>query len=327
VSIRHTILDWAGRGAISDVRAALEAGGVLPSAQQWRAFLDRLLMWSAAVALAAAAVFFVAYNWNELGRFAKFGLAQALVVAALLAYWRFGADSLTGKAALLAGSIFLGALLALFGQVYQTGADTWELFANWAALMLPWVLVGRFAGLWMLWIAIANVAIHLYYRVFPGTFGLFFTRDAELWTLFLFDTAALAAWELAARRIAWLDERWAPRLLAFASGGLISALMLHAIFWAWGSRSAERASLAPLVAYVAWILAAYAVYRRRIPDLFVLAGGCLSVIVVVTSFLAKQLLERRTDDAASFLLISVSVIAMAAVSGWWLRDVARGARA
>jgi uncharacterized membrane protein len=327
VSIRHTIFEWAERGAISDARAALELAGVLPGAREWRSFLDRLLIWSAAVALAAAAVFFVAYNWNELGRFAKFGLAQVLVLAAVLGYWRLGPDSIAGKAALLAGSIFLGALLALFGQVYQTGADTWELFANWAALILPWVLVGRFAGLWMLWIAIINVAIHLYYRVFPGTFGLFFHRDAELWTLFVFDTAALAAWELAARRIAWLDGRWAPRLLAFASGGLVTALMLEAIFGPWGSRSAERGSVAPLLAHAAWILAAYAVYRRRIPDLFVLAGGCLSVIVVVTSFLARQLFQGRGDEAASFLLIAVSVIAMAAAAGWWLKELAREAPA
>ena len=47
-----------------------------------------------------------------------------------------------GKAALLAASLFVGALLALIGQIYQTGADTFEMFAAWAALILPWVLVG-----------------------------------------------------------------------------------------------------------------------------------------------------------------------------------------
>ena len=327
LSIRHTILDWTARGAISDARAALELAGVLPGAREWRTFLDRLLTWSAAVAFAAAAVFFIAYNWNELGRFAKFGLAQALVLAALIGYWRLRPDSLAGKAALLAGSIFLGALLALFGQVYQTGADTWELFANWAVLILPWVLVGRFASLWVLWIALLNIAIVFYYRVFPGLFGLLLRADEQLWTLFVFNTAALVAWEYAARRIAWLDERWAPRLLAMASGGLITALALDAIFGALGIRGQVRSNLAVVLIYPAWLLAGYAVYRKRIPDLFALAGGCLSVIVVVAAFLTKQLLDRQGETAASFLFIALVVIAMAAASGWWLKQVAREVRA
>ena len=45
-----------------------------------------------------------------------------------------------GKAALLAAALLTGGLLALIGQTYQTGADTFELFATWAALILPWVL-------------------------------------------------------------------------------------------------------------------------------------------------------------------------------------------
>ena len=325
MSTRHTILDWAARGAVSNVNAALHVGGVLPGPREWRGFIDRLLLWSAVVALGAAAIFFIAYNWNEIGRFAKFGLVQALVVLALLAYWRLGPDSLAGKASLLAGAIFLGVLLALFGQVYQTGADTYELFANWALLILPWVLVGRFAGLWMLWIAIANIAIVFYYQVFPGPFGFLFHGEAELWTLFIFNTAALTAWELGALRIAWLNERWAPRLLAFASGGLITALVLEAIFDSPGSRKTSDLSL--LAVYPAWLAAAYAVYRRRIPDLFVLAGACLSVIVAVTSLLAKNLLRGYGDSAASYLLIAVIVIAMAAVSGWWLKEIAREAHA
>src|SRR3546814_15416019 len=79
-------------------------------------------------------------NWNDLGRFAKFGLVGLLLIVAVIGYWRLGVDRAAGKASLLVASILLGALLALFGQTYQTGADTWELFANWAVLMAPWAL-------------------------------------------------------------------------------------------------------------------------------------------------------------------------------------------
>jgi len=316
MSDRHTILAWSQRGAIADAQAALGAAGVLPAARDWRAFLDALLLWSGAVALAASGVFFIAHNWNDLGKFAKFGLVELPLIAAVLGYWRLGPDRAAGKASLLVASILLGALLALFGQTYQTGADTWELFATWAALMAPWVLVGRFAGLWMLWVAIANVAIVFYFQVFPGLFGIVFSTERQLWTLFAFNTAALVGWELAARRLAWLDERWAPRLLAIASGTTVTLLMLQAIF-DWRGQSG-----ATLVAYPVWLACAYGAYRLLLRDLLVLAGGCLSLIVVVTAFLAKNLLDSRVD-AGAFLVIAMVVIAMAAAFGWWLKQVAR----
>ncbi len=319
MSIRHTILDWAEHGAIGDARAALQAAGVLPEAPQWRAFLDRLLVGSAVIALAAAAVFFVAYNWDELGRFARFGLAQVLVVAALLAYWRFGPDSLPGKAALLAGAVFLGALLALFGQIYQTGADTWELFANWAALIVPWVVVGRFAALWMLWIALLNLSIALHYQAFPGAPFGFFGGEPELWALFAFNSAALALWELAARRYHWLAERWWPRLIAIASGAFITALVLEAVFG-----SGKPMKLAVL-AYPVWLVCVYGAYRRLLPDLFMLAGACLSLIIIVAAFMWEKLF--RHADSMSLLFIAVAVAAMGALSARWLRQVAREARA
>jgi uncharacterized membrane protein len=317
---RHTLFAWAERGAITDLRAALDAAGALPGARDWRDFLDRLLLWSGAIALAAAVVFFVAYNWNDLGKYAKFGLVQVLVAAAVLGYWKLGPDRGSGKSSLLVAAILLGALLALFGQTYQTGADTWELFANWAGLILPWVLVGRFPGLWMLWIAIANTAIIFYFQVFPGLLGVLFSTERQLWTLFAFNTLALGAWELAARRFAWLDQRWAPRLLATASGAIATVLMLQTIFdW-------RAVSGTAVVVYLAWLGCAYAAYRVHARDLLILAGGCLSIIVVVTAFFAKVLFESRAE-AGGFLLIALAVIAMGAASGWWLKQVANEADA
>ncbi len=316
---RQTIFEWCRRGAVSDVRAALAAAGILPDAPAWRAFLDRLLLWSGALALAAAAVFFVAYNWDELGKLARFALAELLVLIAALGYWRLGPERAAGKASLVAAAILLGALLALFGQTYQTGADTFELFATWAALILPWVVVGRVPALWVLWLAIINVAIVFYYSVFPGLFGVLFGTEQQFWTLFILNSAALAAWELAARRIRWLGERWAPRLLAVASGGFITVLAFEAIFdWTGASGTA-------LPVYVAWLAAVYFVYRFRIHDLLVLAGGCLSLIVVGTALLSKSLLHGR-DEAASYLLIALAVIAMGSASGWWLKQTAREGR-
>ena len=312
MSDRATILAWTEDGAIVDAPRALAAAGVLPDARGWRAFLDRLLLWSGAAALGAAVVFFIAHNWSALGRYAKFALVEILVVAAVLAYWRLGPDKTSGKAALLVACIVLGALLALVGQTYQTGADTYELFAVWAALIAPWVVVGRYPALWVLWLALANLAVSLYFSAFGGVFGLIFAEQQQLWLLFTLNTAALVAWELAARRVSWLAARWAPRLIAVASGATITLLAAYAI-------AGDRVPITGAVVYAAWLACVYVAYVKRVRDLFMVAGACLSLIVVVTVFLAQNLFG---SEAGAYLLLALVVIAMAAAAGWWLKRLA-----
>lgn len=314
---RQDLLEWAqaGRIAPENLRRALQIGAVLPDRSQWRAFLDRLLLWLGVVMLAAGAIFFLAYNWDNLGRYAKFALAEALILAALALLWWQGLERIAGKAALLAAALFTGALLALIGQTYQTGADTFELFAAWAVAILPFALLGRFPALWVLWLALANLAVVLYFQAFRGIFGVLFGPERLLWLLFGLNTLALAAWEgLVLAGLAWLRERWAPRLIATAGGGLVTALAVMDIF-----RSNQFGLGGPV--WLAWLAAAYVVYRHRLKDVYVLAGGVLSAVVVVASLLGRLMADSRAE-AGVFLLIGLVVIGMSAAGGYWLKQVA-----
>jgi uncharacterized membrane protein len=316
VSARRDILDWAEQGLIAphDLARALRAGGAYPTADDWRRFVEQLLLWLGTVLVAAGVVFFVAYNWDALGRFAKLGLVEALVVAALGVVAWDGLDRAAGKAALLAAAVLVGALLALVGQIYQTGADTFELFAAWGVAILPWVLVARFAPLWLLWLGIANLAAMLYWTTFGGLFGVLFGPTRMMWVLFWLNTAALVLWELLARHgVAWLGGRWAPRLLVALSGGLVTALAVgDVVDWrassGWG-----------LVWWLAWLGVAYAAYRRTRRDVFALAVGVSSVIVIVVAFLLREMVRH---DAGGFLLIGLTIIALSAAGARWLRAVA-----
>lgn len=313
---RREILEWAGQGRIApqNLRAALELGAVLPTAEQWQRFLDRLLLFMGAVLLAASVIFFLAYNWQDLGRYTKFGLVEALLLVALAFVWRLGLERVSGRAALLAAALLTGALLALVGQTYQTGADTYELFAAWAVAILPWVLLARFPALWILWLALVNLAVTLYFQVFGGWLGIVFGPERQLWLLFGLNTAALLAWEAAAAAgVEWLRERWPVRLIATASGVLVTVLAVIAVF------DSEYSVAWGVIAWLAWLGAAYAVYRRRIKDLYMLAGGVLSAIVVVAAFLGKHLAR---GEAGGLLLIGLIVIGMSAAGGYWLRNVA-----
>lgn len=312
---RQTLLDWAEQGRIApaNLRRALESADALPTAGGWRSFLDHLLLWMGTVLTGAGVIFFFAYNWQDLSRFAKFGLVQALIAATLVFVWRLGVERPAGKAALLAASLLVGTLLALVGQIYQTGADPFELFTVWALAILPWVILGRFATLWMLWLALVNLAVTLYYQAFHGLFGFLFGTEELLWTLLALNTAALAAWELSAIKVAWLRERWAPRLIATVTGGIATALVMWDILDEVHERTTPGA-----IAWLAWLAIVYAVYRRRIQDVYILAGTVLSVIVVVVTFLVDYL----EMDAGEMLFVGLLVIGLSAAGGWWLRRVA-----
>jgi uncharacterized membrane protein len=314
---RTEIFDWARQGHLSSdaLPAALRIAGVTPGRADWHRFLDRLALWMGVVFCALAVIFFFAYNWQAMGRYAKFGLVELLIVLAIALGWRLGLERAAGKATLLAATLLAGALLALVGQTYQTGADTFELFAVWALAVFPWVAIACFGPLWLLWIGLLNLAMVFYWQVFGGWLGMLFSPRELVWTLFALNTIALCVWEAGAQLgVAWLRERWSPRVLAVASGGSISALAV------WSIMRPEEGGIGAMLAYLAWIGAAWGVYRYWLRDLFVLAGGALSVIVVITVYLSKHLL--RFDGGASYLLIGLLIIGLSAVSGLWLKSVA-----
>lgn len=314
---RAEILEWVKQGRLSRdaMPTALHLAGITPDRNAWRKFLDRLALWLGVIFCAAAVIFFFAYNWKEMGRFTRFGLVEALIVASVLACWRQDLNHVAGQATLLLASLLVGALLALVGQTYQTGADTYELFAVWALAILPWVVVSCFGALWLVWLGLANLAVMLYFQTFGRWLGIVFDFENQLWVLFALNTVALCIWELAAYRgVSWLRERWPVRILAVASGAAISVLAVWAVL---DNRSNKMAALP---AYAIWMFAAYFAYRLRMRDVFVLAAGVLSLIIFIAAFLSKQMLHH--DSAGGFLFIGLVVIGLSALGGLWLKSVA-----
>ena len=320
-SPRSQLVELIEQGAIpvEKIGDALIATNITPDGKAWRLFIDRLLLWLGSLALAFAVMFFIAYNWNDIGRFAKFGMVEGCIVLAIVAYCRFADHSTAGKVALFVATICLGVLLALYGQTYQTGADPWQLFFTWALLMLPWALISRFAALWIVWIMLINTSIVLYYQTFRGMF--WFMAGSEtgmLWPLFVFNTLLLAAWEFLTATWPWLSERWAIRLLATGSGVPLAWLVLHSIF----ARGEEGGFFFLTgVIWVSWLAAMYCIYRKIKPDLFMLAGCCLSGITVVVAFLGKHLL--KDHSAGGFLFLALLVVGMGAGAAFWLKKVHR----
>ncbi|MGP9575666.1 DUF2157 domain-containing protein [Halomonas sp. AOP42-D2-25] len=317
-STRREVVALIDQGAIppEQVARAIQVSGLHPSPRAWAVFIDLLLLWLGGLALAFAVLFFIAYNWAEMGRWLRFGVVQAaMVLAVAIAIWP-KTRPMVSRVALTSATLLVGVLLALFGQVYQTGADPWQLFFSWALLSLPWVWVARFELLWVLWLGLMNLAIGLYFHTWGGPFGVLTSSDAALWGLFLLNTLALAAWEWGARYRGW-PRQWAVRLLAVGGGVPITLLMMTLIV------DTGLVGSPVLAIYPFWLAALYGVYRYGWPELFMIAGGCVSLITVTTLLLARVLLWEGDWQEGSLMLISIAVLAMGAGAVVWLKRLHR----
>lgn len=110
-------------------------------------------------------IFWIAANWETLGRFGRFALLQGLVLVMCLGAFRGpAARAPLGLLALLG----IGGLFAYFGQTYQTGADPWQLFALWAVLALPLCLAVHSDVVWAPWALVAMTGISLWVQAHTG---------------------------------------------------------------------------------------------------------------------------------------------------------------
>lgn len=313
--------EWRRDGAIDPAADAVARKllGHGPDIAQWRWFLDRLAL-SLGVALCAAGVIcFIAANWEHIGKFTRLYGIQTLLVAAVAAAARLGLARSGGQAALWLAMVLLGGLLALIGQTYQTGADTWELFSLWAVLALPWAFAGRHAAIWLLWIAVANLALGLWAETYSHPLR---SSERSLSFVGLFDLALFLGWSFAMKRWAEFEGRVGPRLLAAAA---LLCTSLPAIGAALGGL--EPSFGFELCAWLIVVVAMAASALRLDRDRAMLAMIAVSAIGVSTVWwfqLASVYLFARNDEpAALWLLLAVLVVGEAAAAALWLRRLDR----
>lgn len=293
----------------------------------WRQFLARSTLWLGVLLLGSAAICWVAANWQDMTKIQRFAGTQGLLaLTALAAAWtglRLRATpgvrrSIPGALLALAG-ILLGALLALLGQTYQTGADTWELFAWWAVLLLPWALVAASQAVWLLWALVTNVALVLWLGERAFAWWLIFggPQVASLivaaWNLLL-----LLGWELAARR--WRASTLiGPRVLAALVVTPLVVALMFGDFMLRGLGSVNS------LAWIAVTLGLGFFYQRGRRDLVILAMLAAGAICVSLRIVGEWLLRLEPGVWAALPLAAL-LMAEGVWAARWLRGLAQPPR-
>lgn len=294
--------------------AALRITGAQPDGLAWLRFTDYLLLILGALFLISGIFFFIAFNWEDLPRFARFGVVEgAIVVTVAIAHW-VGLQRISGKIALTVAALLVGGLLAVFGQEYQTGADSYSLFVYWALLILGWVLISRFDLLWVGWAGLLNVSLLLYFsQVLRGD------EYPQPEALFALNTVALVLWEWMGRRFAWWQHRWPARLTALVAFGFVLIPTLWNIFAFFDGDTVPIVHrFGPLI-YLAFLGLVLWVYSRWLPDLFMITVAMFSVIVVLTSLIGRATAE--IDETTAFFVTGTVVIVLAGIAVGILRRI------
>lgn len=326
----------------------------------WPDFLRKTAIGLAGILLASAGICWLAANWEHASALQKLAGIQVLLVLLILLAWRTmgkpspvaGRDFSTFGVLASLASVAVGGLLALVGQIYQTGADPWQLFLLWAVLLLPWLVLVRTVFIGVLFGLLLNLAAILYLDVFGGNFWFSAELDwmAASLLLALMNAVLLALWECARSQF---DDGWriGPRALATAlagwlvvatiagfdapagvvwpaSIGLLACALMYGIYTMWRSDMA----MACLAAAAAYVLLAIVLVSRVdsegglllvIMVLVVLAGLGLRQLARLIRSPARELAARTDtqevkDDASGldpwyFSLLRITIMGLAAI--------------
>lgn len=121
-----------------------------PAPHGFNAWLSARLLALGAVFMLCAAVFFFAHNWDAMGKFLRLSLPLLGLLLCGAGAYRKGLETTAGQAFAFGAAVFVGVFMAVFGQTYQTGAFVYELFLNWALLIVPLALLARNKWMWLL---------------------------------------------------------------------------------------------------------------------------------------------------------------------------------
>lgn len=120
-------------------------------------WLSARLLWAGAGFVLAGVICFFAANWQHLGQMLKLGLPLAGLLACGLGAWHKGVQTAAGQAFGFGAGVLIGVFLAVFGQVFQTGAFVYQLFGPWFLLLVPLAVLLRNKWFWLMTVYVGAV--------------------------------------------------------------------------------------------------------------------------------------------------------------------------
>ncbi len=278
-----------------DIKTAFEHNGIYAGKAVWRRFLHFFLIGLGLAFVVAGILFFFAFNWANLHKFAKLGLIEGLLVACVaIVLLRKRLDEKIKNILLSAAAMLVGVLFAVFGQIYQTGADAYDLFLGWTAAILLWTIVSSFPVLWLIFMILCNTTLCLYAEQVANI-----DTPVLLTLLFLLNTCFVVLTVLAGHK-RWTEAptQWLSGLAVTIAVTCITIAVCTSILDHYRSSLAFSFPLA-IAGFAAGIW-----YGFRSRNLLYLAEIPFAILLILVTLIIKPF----HDPIGTFFLISILII-------------------
>ena len=241
-------------------------------------WVSRMLLTIGVALVLSGVIYFFAFNWSKIHPAIKLLSLEVGIIGCVIGACFYCLQRISGQVFLLCASVLVGVFLAVFGQIYQTGADSYQLFMMWSLLTLGWMLISNFAVQWIFWLVITNIFLVLWWQqaALPTQemASMIFTYMA------LFNGAVLLLREYfaVAKAYEWLAARWTRVVLTVAT----LLIMLSPIYlWLIDANPATKSTQLSAVIGLVGHGAIYYFYRYKLPDIWSLAATVLSGCIVI----------------------------------------------
>lgn len=266
----------------------------------WQQFLSYLFLSLGVGFVAAGIVFFFAYNWADLHKFMKIGLIEVLIITTTCLVLMPMIGRILRNVILTGTSVLVGVLFAVFGQIYQTGANAYDLFFAWTLCITLWAVVAHFAPLWLLFLVLINTTLVLYSQQVVRSWSAVYL----LTLLFSVNIGLLLCFLLIGNiRAASKMPSWFIKTLALASAILATLGITIGIF----EEQGPAFLVLLLMTIAAFVMGAW--HGFRIKSAFYPGLIVLCVVVIIAAFLLNL-----SDGAAMFLLVGLFIVSSVTLS-------------
>ena len=286
----------------------------------WPRYLNLLFLLLSAGFLTSGIVTLIAANLDYFSDLAKiYGLQAVLLLSIALGFYFFLRESrklgkeklkLLSATFFFITSVLIGAVFALVGQTYQTGANAWELFAIWSVCQLPLLLLLPNVASALLLVATTNIALFLFN---DSSYG----NDIALSAVSL-NFIFLLLSELFIHRLHDANWRLLPKFLVFLV--LVNLFFVRILTDFLGNDVDSSVYFFILFLQVALpSLACICFYKQYRIDFMNLITATVSLITAFGFFLFSNVNSADFAVLSGLLLFIITIGAIMQLHGWYKR--------